>query len=45
MSARPTTDIPMTTPPEKETLRALVSPSRAAFVVRTLALVATRMPK
>ena len=34
----------MTTPPENETLSAFERPSRAAFVVRTFAFVATRMP-
>ena len=35
----------MTAPPEKATDKALLRLVRAAWVVRTLALVATRMPK
>ena len=34
----------MTAPPEKATSKALLRPVRAAFAVRTLALVATFMP-
>ena len=42
---RPTTHIPMTEPPENAIDRALFMPLvRAAFAVRTLALVATFMP-
>ncbi len=41
----PTTDIPITVPPEKATPRALGRPDLAAWVVRTLALVATLIPK
>ena len=36
---------PMTAPPLKAILKALVSPLRAAFAVRTLASVATSMPR
>ena len=43
---RPTTDIPMTAPPEKAMDRALFMPLvRAALAVRTFALVATVMPR
>ena len=41
---KPTTPIPITDPPVKATSRALPRLVRAAFVVRTLALVATRIP-
>ena len=41
---RPTTLRPMTRPPEKATASAEASPVRAAWVVRTLALVATVIP-
>ena len=44
-AARPTTLMPITAPPEKATIRAGLRPLRAALVVRTLAAVATRMPK
>ncbi len=40
----PTTDMPMTAPPEKATARALFCPCWAAAAVRTLAFVATVMP-
>jgi len=40
----PTTDIPITAPPEKATPSALLALSWAAFAVRTLALVATFIP-
>ena len=43
---RPTTHMPITEPPEKAMDRALIMPlSMAALAVRTLALVATFMPK
>ena len=42
---RPTTPSPMTEPPEKATSRAFPKESLAAFAVRTLAFVATFMPK
>ena len=42
---RPTTESPMTRPPENATFRAFDKPSRAACVVLTFALVATFMPK
>ena len=42
---RPTTHMPMTEPPAKATASASGKPLRAAFVVRMLAAVATRMPK
>src|SRR5690348_12042802 len=42
--ARPATPIPITEPPAKETLRALARLVLAAWVVRTLALVAIRIP-
>ena len=36
--------MPMTAPPPNATARASLSPERAAAAVRTLALVATRIP-
>ena len=42
----PTTDIPITAPPEKAIERArFMPPSLAAFAVRTFAFVATLIPK
>ena len=40
----PTTDIPITEPPAKATRSAGAIEARAAFAVRTLAAVATRIP-
>ena len=42
---RPTTHMPITAPPRNATASAGDRPTRAAAAVRTLARVATRMPK
>ena len=43
-TANPATPKPITIPPEKETFNAFANEVRAACVVRTFALVATRIP-
>jgi hypothetical protein len=45
VSARPTTESPITDPPAKATCRAWLRPLRAALAVRMLAPVAVFIPK